>query len=65
VLGRTAVGPDDDFVELGGDSLLAVLLVSDVRDVFGVELPESAPFEEAPTVAAMAALIGGLGRVGT
>ena len=65
VLGRTAVGPDDDFVELGGDSLLAVLLVSDVGDVFGVELPESAPFEEAPTVAAMAALIAGLGRVGT
>jgi acyl-CoA synthetase (AMP-forming)/AMP-acid ligase II/acyl carrier protein len=65
VLGRASVGPDDDFVELGGDSLLAVLLVSDVREVFGVELAESAPFDEAPTVAAMAALIAGLGRVGT
>ena len=59
------VGPDDDFVELGGDSLSAVLLVSDVRDVFGVELPETAPFDEAPTVAAMAELIAGLGRSGT
>ena len=65
VLGRDVVGPDDDFLELGGDSLSAILLVSDVRDVFGVELPEDAPFEDAPTVAVMAALIAGLGRVGT
>ncbi|MEV4612465.1 beta-ketoacyl synthase N-terminal-like domain-containing protein [Kitasatospora sp. NPDC049258] len=36
---RTApVGPDDDYYELGGDSLTAVGIVTALRDTFGAEL---------------------------
>jgi aryl carrier-like protein len=37
VLGIGEVGPDEDFFELGGDSLLAVTMVSRARQV-GLEL---------------------------
>ena len=38
VLGATGVGPDDDFFELGGDSLLAVRLVARLRRRLGQEI---------------------------
>lgn len=39
VLGQASIGPDDDFFDLGGDSLLAVVLFASIEDRMGVELP--------------------------
>ncbi|MPZ35487.1 MAG: SDR family NAD(P)-dependent oxidoreductase [Rhodospirillales bacterium] len=38
-LGITGVGIDDDFVELGGDSLLAMPLAAQIRQEFGLPFP--------------------------
>lgn len=37
-LGVQAVGPDDDFFKLGGDSLMATTLVALIEERFGVLL---------------------------
>jgi acyl-coenzyme A synthetase/AMP-(fatty) acid ligase/thioesterase domain-containing protein/acyl carrier protein len=50
VLGVERVGLDDDFFELGGDSLGVVELLAAINEEFGVDLPTSAVVD-APTVA--------------
>ncbi|HEY3568284.1 MAG TPA: amino acid adenylation domain-containing protein [Thermoanaerobaculia bacterium] len=57
VLGRDEVGPDDDFFDLGGHSLLIGRVLARVRAAFGVDLPVRAAFE-ARTLAALARRIG-------
>jgi acyl transferase domain-containing protein len=56
VLGRAGVGPEDDFFDLGGDSLMAVALTGRIRDAFGVELSIGSLFES-PTLAELATVL--------
>ncbi|MGW3962958.1 type I polyketide synthase [Amycolatopsis sp. NPDC005003] len=52
-LGIEDIGADDDFFELGGSSLTAVDLMSNIRDRFAVDLSIAALFEY-PTLGALA-----------
>ncbi|OWQ91000.1 hypothetical protein CDN99_10925 [Roseateles aquatilis] len=53
MLGIAPLGVDDSLFDLGGDSLLAIRLLSRVRKVYGVEL-HPADFFRAPTIARQA-----------
>ncbi|RJQ81240.1 beta-ketoacyl synthase [Pseudonocardiaceae bacterium YIM PH 21723] len=50
------VGPDDDFFDLGGDSLLGTYLLGEVHDALGVDLALESLYE-APTPQALALLV--------
>jgi amino acid adenylation domain-containing protein len=63
VLGRERMSVQESFFEAGGHSLLAMRMVSRVRDAFDVELPVRALFD-APTVAAVAERVEVLRRAG-
>jgi amino acid adenylation domain-containing protein len=49
VLGRTGVGIDDDFFNLGGDSMRAIRLVKEMHRATGIEYPLSTLFGS-PTI---------------
>ena len=55
-LGIDEVGPDDDFFDLGGDSLVAIRIFARIRRRFEVDLPLPV-FFEAPTPRALTARI--------
>ncbi|MBU8897157.1 amino acid adenylation domain-containing protein, partial [Corallococcus sp. M34] len=55
-LGVEDIGPDDNFLALGGNSLMAAQLLTRLREEFRVQIPLSDLFE-APTVASLAARI--------
>jgi nonribosomal peptide synthetase MxcG len=56
VLGNPEVSPDDDFFELGGDSMQAIDAVSIIESEVGVEIP-AAWFFTYPTAAELASAI--------
>jgi aryl carrier-like protein len=56
LLGINRVGVNDNYFELGGDSLLATQLASQVRKVFDVELPLAVLFQH-PALNELAASI--------
>jgi len=56
LLGLDRVGRNDDFFELGGQSLIAVRLFGRIRKTFSVQL-ELASLFEAPTIASCASLL--------
>lgn len=56
VLSLPEVGSNEDFTELGGDSLAAVTMLREVAETFLVEIAPS-QFAQAPTVAGLAALV--------
>ncbi|AHH97300.1 non-ribosomal peptide synthetase [Kutzneria albida] len=56
LLGVTGIGVDEDFFELGGDSVLGARLLSRVRSEFGVALSPRAVFD-VRTVAGLAELL--------
>jgi len=58
-LGVDSLGPDDEFFELGGDSLSAVQLMRRVRERFGVQLSIGVLFD-CPTVRALSAEVSRL-----
>jgi acyl transferase domain-containing protein len=54
VLGMSEIGVDDDFFELGGNSLVAVQLAARMREQLSVELPIASLFDH-PTIRSIAA----------
>ncbi len=58
LLGADSIGPDDDFFDLGGHSLMAIRLMTRIKRDFGVRFDLSTIFE-ASTVSLLAARIRG------
>ncbi|SDM57375.1 non-ribosomal peptide synthetase [Allokutzneria albata] len=56
VLGVSRVGLDDNFFDLGGDSILTIRLLSEIKAAFGVKLSPRVVFDS-PTVRKLAAAV--------
>lgn len=56
VLGAASIDGEENFFDLGGDSLLATQLLAKLRSQFGIELPQKL-FFEAPTITQLAQAI--------
>lgn len=56
LLKLNAIGIDDDFFDLGADSLTATALVAKLRGIFGIELSLASLFER-PTIAGISEII--------
>lgn len=59
VLGIEEAEPEDNFFDLGGDSLRALRLVGEIKAHFGVEIPLMVFFEN-PTATALAVMVNDL-----
>ncbi len=59
-LGRAEIGPDGDFFDMGGHSLLAIKLMRRVNAATGLKIPTSALFRR-PTVSGLVDLVSGQG----
>jgi acetoacetyl-CoA synthetase len=57
LLQRSHISPDDDFFDLGGDSLIAARLFLDIEQVTGRRLPITTIYD-APTVAKLVVAVG-------
>lgn len=62
VLKRSALGPDDNLMELGMDSLAAVEIVTRLEQAFGVDVVEA--LFETPTVSQLCAVVRGSSQGG-
>jgi acyl carrier protein len=60
--GFEQVGIDDDFFELGGDSLKALIVISKINKVLGVELSMEEFFRR-PTIRNLAPFLAGIPRI--
>ncbi|WP_143144973.1 non-ribosomal peptide synthetase, partial [Streptomyces humi] len=56
LLGSERVGATDNFFELGGHSLLATQVISRIREIFELDIPLSALFDQ-PTVRGLAEVV--------
>lgn len=65
VFGVTDIGPETNFLDLGGDSLYAARCLARVRSVFGTDLPFATLFEDTATIKNIAKLIDDLRSRGT
>ncbi len=63
LLGRSEVGVEDSFFDLGGHSLLFMQLASQVRERFGVEVPLHVLFD-APTIEQLTVAMAASGLTG-
>jgi acyl carrier protein len=54
LLGTASVNPTDNFFDIGGHSLLAVLLIVRVKEAFGVELPVEDVYSPSMTLEGLA-----------
>ena len=59
VMGLTEIDPDDNFFQMGGDSIQAAQILARIKNTFGVEL-SYVIFLNAPTVDGMASAIAAL-----
>lgn len=58
LLGLGSINPNDNYFDLGGDSILAVHLFAEIEKVFGVKLPVATLYE-APAIEELAKILRG------